>query len=63
MSTAKKCDRCGGFYEEGTTNPIENLRNIMSPPSHVYFAIVTIADFCPECKRQLKKWLSEGKNT
>lgn len=50
MANAKKCDRCGAFYDE-IINP--NLRI----EEHNY-PFVNYIDLCPQCVEELKQWLN-----
>jgi predicted HNH restriction endonuclease len=62
MAEAKKCDRCGSFYEERDPNFIESLayqiRSIASPRKHgVIYSITSLIDLCPNCSKSLKNWV------
>lgn len=48
MALAKKCDRCGKFYDENI--------NIMITFNHYYSGIL---DLCPSCKDSFEKWLNK----
>lgn len=48
MSKAKKCDKCGAFYEPYKTGIII-LSNTMPQEG---------LDLCPECMDTFKKWLN-----
>ena len=63
MSNAKKCDRCGMFYQEVEPSAFdvlakpffemlssEKLRNIQS-------AVEEMIDFCPQCSKEFTMWL------
>jgi hypothetical protein len=63
MSNAKKCDRCGMFYQEVEPSAFdvlansfsemfssENLRNIQSE-------VEEMIDFCPQCSKEFTMWL------
>ena len=54
MSNAKKCDRCGAFYEK--SNPgggcIEHAENKMCSSTMK-------ADLCPWCYSKLTRWLKD----
>lgn len=55
---AKKCDRCGKFYEHYNGDDI-----IMS---HNFFKAVygkRTYDLCPECMEKLREWFKEGDKT
>lgn len=49
MSEAKKCDRCGKYYDPYYTE-------ILLAKG----ALQNVIDLCPECERELTDWLSEG---
>ena len=63
MSNAKKCDRCGLFYQEVDPSAIDilansffetfsskNLRNVQS-------VVEEMIDFCPQCSKEFTMWL------
>ena len=49
MSNATKCDRCGGFYEQGGKNVRQGWGNM----SDEY-------DLCPDCAESFDAWLERG---
>lgn len=49
MSNATKCDRCGGFYEQGG----KNVRQGWGNTSDEY-------DLCPDCAESFDAWLERG---
>lgn len=49
MSKAKKCDKCGAFYEPYQTNII-----ILTEKSLTRDGL----DLCPDCMDTFKKWLN-----
>ena len=49
MSKAKKCDKCGAFYEPYKTDTIILTKNVMSTDG---------LDLCPDCMDTFKKWLN-----
>lgn len=56
MSNAKKCDRCGKFYDfyEGLEYiPNQNLFNCIT----LYGEKSKIFDLCPSCMKSLFDWL------
>lgn len=63
MADAKKCDRCGGYYEERETDAFEELtkalKSMVYPESKSY-RISKIFDFCPACEKSFEKWWKEG---
>lgn len=48
MSKAKKCDKCGAFYEPYRTNIIVITKDSLSSDG---------LDLCPDCMDTFKKWL------
>ena len=63
MANAKKCDRCGSFYQEVEATAIETIANSMAAifePKMVLqniAAIEKLLDLCPSCSESLKRWL------
>ena len=59
MALAKKCDRCGNFYEAyNTTNDSENISGIMTlnlDDQRRYYSHEPL-DLCPKCKDAFEKW-------
>lgn len=60
MALAKKCDRCGKFYETyNATKDSENISGIMTlnlDDQRKYYSHEPI-DLCPKCKVSFDKWL------
>lgn len=48
MSKAKKCDKCGAFYEPYKTDIIIITKNSLQADG---------LDLCPDCMDTFKKWL------
>lgn len=48
MSKARKCDKCGAFYEPYRTNIIVITKDSVSSDG---------LDLCPDCMDTFKKWL------
>lgn len=46
MSKAKKCDRCGKYYDPYSTE-------ILLAEG----ALQNVIDLCPECEKELKQWI------
>lgn len=58
MSDAKKCDRCGKFYDAyEPINDASGFRFINSWNG----ALQGIYDLCPDCMEELTKWLTNPK--
>lgn len=49
MSRARKCDKCGAFYEPYRTNIAILSRDSLSADG---------LDLCPDCMDTFKKWLN-----
>jgi hypothetical protein len=57
---AKKCDRCGSFYEIRNTTIIEDLAEAFNVTTHaedLHKIMEMCVDLCPDCSKQLLKWL------
>ena len=63
MALAKKCDRCGKFYEAyNTTNDSENINGIMTlnlDDLRKYYSHKPL-DLCPKCKDAFEEWMKNG---
>lgn len=63
MSLAKKCDRCGKFYEHypignpGAYNAINKIRRGLDGTIDFYDTI----DLCPDCMASFERFMEEGK--
>ena len=62
MALAKKCDRCGKFYDEyNFANDDKNINGIMTlnldAQDHYYTH--KALDLCPSCKDSYEKWLNK----
>lgn len=63
MADAKKCDRCGNYYQEREMNAIESLAKIVGETYYpnaygAVRAIERVVDLCPGCSKSLRQWLS-----
>lgn len=69
MANAKKCDRCGNYYQESEPNAFESLSNYFSgmvSQSEVLHRIAVIEkclDLCPACSKSLKRWMKLKEDT
>lgn len=54
MATARKCDRCGGYYDQYDVR--EGLDVIEHKPLHD-----VLSDLCPCCKKDLEDFMNMGK--
>ena len=68
MAQAKRCDRCGTFYEVEEMNAIQTaIQNISesfySPKKEKIRKIAEYLDLCCDCKEALKKWLEGEQKT
>ena len=63
MALAKKCDRCGKFYEAyNTAKDSENINGIMTlnlDDQRKYYSHEPL-DLCPECKDAFEEWMKNG---
>ena len=63
MALAKKCDRCGNFYEPyNMTNDSKNINGIMTlnlDNLKKYYSHEPL-DLCPECKDAFEEWMKNG---
>ena len=63
MAEAKKCDRCGVFYEERQLTAMESLAESLKAicmtqaERKLEMAIGISLDLCPCCSKSLKKWV------
>lgn len=63
MSNAKKCDRCGMFYQEVEPSACDVLANsfseMFSPKNlrNIQSAVEAMIDFCPQCSKEFTMWL------
>jgi len=66
MSKAKKCDRCGNFYEHYNSNDIIHSNGLAKMYCDKYenyhYHDKGRIDLCPECKASFDKWLGEPLN-
>ena len=58
--TAKKCDRCGAFYEKEKQIPSALLLCCTDRGNGSISK--NIKDLCPACYKELKEWFGEDKN-
>lgn len=63
MANAKKCDRCGAYYQEVEPNLIDTLVSkigfLAKPREYTTHTLIeSCVDLCPKCSRSLKNWLS-----
>lgn len=69
MATAKKCDRCGAYYQEVEATGINILVKCMTDmfePATVLKNIAVIEQFldlCPSCSESLKRWVKGKEDT
>ena len=60
MANAKKCDRCGAFYDI-KENPILSIERTGTP--YINNKYSKYIDLCPQCLEELKQWLNLKKST
>ena len=60
MANAKKCDRCGAYYQEVEANAVQTLAksmtSILEPKTPNIAIIEKMVDLCPSCSTSLKQW-------
>lgn len=58
MANAKKCDRCGKYYDvyNGTDTGMNETNGVASVKGNKH---VKLYDLCPECNTEFKKWIEE----
>lgn len=70
MADAKKCDRCGGYYEEREPNALDGLadalnsiiESIGNTPEKINPDRISHSfDLCSACEKSFKKWWKERK--
>ena len=62
MALAKKCDRCGKFYDEyNFAKDDKNINGIMTLnlDEHDDYYAHDPLDLCPSCKDSFEKWLNK----
>ena len=63
MANAKKCDRCGAYYQEVEPNVFGALAAALRPITmqererKCISTIETFLDLCPSCSKSLKSWV------
>lgn len=67
MSEAKKCDRCGSFYDRTTRSTFQNQHYhnyaiLKSYNSDGPSGFVQRWDLCPDCRAQFIVFMEKGKN-
>ena len=65
MANAKKCDRCGAYYQEVEATAIEALAKSMTSifEAKIPKIIEMAVDLCPSCCTSLKRWWNEKEGT
>lgn len=61
MSIAKKCNRCGNFYEMYNVNKSETNTNgimLLNIDEAMKYFSHTVMDLCPDCMASFRKWLN-----
>lgn len=62
---AKRCDRCGDFYEPYNTGRNVTKMNgvlVVNFDTSGGFSKLKGIDFCPKCKDEFGEWVNEGKD-
>lgn len=64
MSLARKCDRCGTFYDpwddEDALNHIAVSKRSYLIDGNYTNAVINHLDLCPNCARFLRMWLEDN---
>lgn len=65
MALARKCDRCGAFYDRYNENKSHNIEDANSIAfvfryGNDTYNICKHFDLCPKCKDKLVEWILEG---
>jgi hypothetical protein len=60
MALAKKCDRCGKFYESYGNNSFNAIMQTCKDQYGYRAKKNKEWDLCPECKENLEAWLNGG---
>ena len=55
MAAAKKCDRCGDFYESPRT---ESFPKVVKEVRRHYYEYYEFYDLCPKCLAKLRIFLA-----
>lgn len=64
---AKKCDRCGVFYEEVEPDVFDRMAQALTKLAKSVSQIKAedrlneVADFCPYCQKSFAKWFKKYK--
>lgn len=58
MSEAKRCDRCGNYYQLDISNEEDNVVGVMVLDK--YGRGPYKYDLCRECRKQFNDWWNEG---
>ena len=67
MADAKKCDRCGAYYQEVKKNYLDSLADALRPITMTqeerkcWTLIESFLDFCPNCTKSFKRWMKGDK--
>lgn len=66
MSLARKCDRCKKLYEhypKGNKIEFNGFRLTYKKPQDANYADMydDVRDLCPECMKELKRWMIGGR--
>lgn len=62
---AKKCDRCGKFYDYYNGNKNKESANAIKFVENARDGVYgcSLYDLCPECMSKLQEWLMKGMKT
>ena len=57
MANAKKCDRCGVFYEPTGKRDEETHPYVLGRTGRIGYFDDMLVDLCPSCEEELKKFM------
>lgn len=60
MSEAKRCDRCGRYYQLDNSNEEDNFAAMALIDRRIIRTDVTY-DLCRECRKELNEWFAKGR--
>lgn len=65
MALARKCDRCGVFYDRYNENKSYNVEDTNSMAFTFRYSnnthdVCKYFDLCPKCKDELVEWILKG---
>ena len=65
MADAKKCDRCGRYYQKQSEQDMSSLEYLansildaLRPKYKIQTAVETLIDLCPCCSESFRRWVN-----